>query len=86
MVHLMSPARPISNEPIKKRLVILIDYNTDKSNKNLTATTAINKLVQPTICSYTGCNEHADSSITLRAGTRNFTFKVCKNCKKKLDD
>jgi len=63
----------------------LINYNTNIINKSLT-TAAINEINENIICCAIGCNDHANSSITLTAGTRTFNFKVCKSCKKKLEN
>jgi hypothetical protein len=69
----------------KRSLSNLINHNNDIIDKNLTITAAISEENKNIICSYTGCNEYANSIITLRAGTRIFILKVCKSCKKKLE-
>ena len=61
----------------------MIYYNKDIRNKNLTAIT--NELDENLICCAIGCNDYANSNITLKGGTRIFNLKVCHICKKKLE-
>ena len=61
----------------------MIYYNKDITNKNLTGIT--NELDENLICCVIGCNDFANSNITLTAGTRIFNLKRCQNCKKKLE-
>jgi hypothetical protein len=67
------------------RYIILIYSNKDAKDKNLTVAAA-DEQDEIVICCGIGCNAYPDSNITLTAGTRIFNFKVCQNCKKKLDN
>jgi hypothetical protein len=61
----------------------LINYNIDIGNKKFTCN---NTLEKNAICCVIGCDDNANSNITLTAGNRIFNLKVCENCKKKLED
>jgi transcription elongation factor Elf1 len=41
---------------------------------------------QDKICNCLGCNEFADSEISLKIGEKSITIMVCKNCKHKFKE
>ena len=77
-----SPPRPSSDKINIHRRNLMNTANSKSTLLNNSFTSNI----QEKICNCLGCNELADTEISLKIGEKSITIIVCENCKAKFEN